>query len=294
MSDTLPHRTAAARPKPHAITGVRHVLAVSSGKGGVGKSTTAMNLALAMADEGWRVGMLDADIHGPSAPAMLGATERPRVEDEGRVLHPTLAHGLHLMSVGLLMSDDAPLIWRGAAASQMLEQMLRQTLWGELDCLVIDMPPGTGDVPLSLCQRTPLSGALIVTTPQDVALLDVIRGVGMFNKAGVPMLGVVENMALHVCGQCGHVSHPFGTGGGERLQADTGVRLLASLPLDRQVRMQADQGTPIVRAAPDSEFARRYQMLARDVMSALSSMPSTPHPADGVTPGWRIEVSPNT
>lgn len=293
MSDTLPQSpVASARPKPHAIAGVRHVLAVSSGKGGVGKSTTAMNLALALADEGWRVGLLDADIYGPSAPTMLGASQRASVEDQGRTLNPVQAHGVQLMSISLLMDEDAPLIWRGAAASQMLEQMLRQTRWGELDCLVIDMPPGTGDVPLTLCQRAPLSGAVIVTTPQDVALLDVIKGVRMFEKADVPLLGVVENMAVHVCGQCGHASHPFGTGGGRRLQETTGVRLLASMPLDRQVRMQADLGTPIVRSAPEGEFARRYRALARELMVAMAASEALSH-VDGPG-GLRIEISPDT
>lgn len=282
-----------ARTMPHAIDGVRHVLAVSSGKGGVGKSTTAMNLALALADEGWRVGLLDADIHGPSVPTMMGATGlRARVEDEGRTLHPVVAHGVRLMSVGLLMGDDAPLIWRGAAASQMLEQMMRQTRWGDLDVLVIDMPPGTGDVPLSLCQRAPLSGAVIVTTPQDVALLDVAKGARMFDKAQVPMFGIVENMAVHVCACCGHASHLFGQGGARRLHEETGVPLLASLPLDRRVCMQADGGTPIVRAEPEGEFARRYRAMAIGLIARLRAQEPATGGADGI--GLSIEVSPDT
>jgi len=279
--------------RPHAIDGVRHVLAVSSGKGGVGKSTTAVNLAVALADEGWRVGLLDADIHGPSGPMMMGVPgQRAVVQDQGHTLHPVLAHGVQLMSVGLLMQDDAPLIWRGAAASQMLEQMLRQTRWDALDCLVIDMPPGTGDVPLSLCQRAPLSGAVIVTTPQDVALLDVRKGMGMFEKAGVPMLGVVENMAVHVCGCCGHVAHPFGQHGAQALHDETGVPTLVSLPLDRRVCAQADSGTPIVRAEPEGEFARRYRTVARQLMHKLADQDAAAAWAAGV--GLRIEVSPDT
>ena len=282
-----------APARPHAIAGVRHVLAVSSGKGGVGKSTTAMNLTLALADEGWRVGLLDADIHGPSVPMMMGATgRRATVEDEGRTLRPVIAHGVPLMSVGLLMSDDAPLIWRGAAASQMLEQMLRQTVWGALDCLVIDMPPGTGDVPLSLCQRAPLSGAVIVTTPQDVALLDVAKGARMFEKARVPMLGIVENMAVHVCKGCGHEAHLFGRGGAGRLHDEWGVPVLASLPLDRRVCLQADGGTPIVRAEPDGGFAARYRAMARELMTRL--VEQTPPEVEAAASALRIEVSPDT
>ena len=282
------------RPRPHAIEGVRHVLAVSSGKGGVGKSTTAVNLALALADEGWRVGLLDADIHGPSAPMMMGIRQRAVVAEGGQVLHPVPAHGVRTMSVGLLMDEDAPLIWRGAAASQMLEQMLRQTRWGELDALVIDMPPGTGDVPLSLCQRAPLSGALIVTTPQDVALLDVMRGVAMFRKAGVPVLGAVENMAAHICQGCGHVAHPFGQGGAQRLAAEMGVRLLARMPLDRLVCTQADAGTPIVRAEPSAPIASRYRALAREVIGSLVAQAHGAPSGERASMGLRIEISPGS
>lgn len=262
-----------ASPSPllrHAIPGVRHVLAVSSGKGGVGKSTTATNLALALADEGARVGLLDADIYGPSAPKMMGVMGcRPDSDDGRQTVYPVWAHGIQLMSIGFLTDDDSPVIWRGAAASQMLEQLIRQTRWVDLDYLLIDMPPGTGDIALTLCQRTPISGAVIVTTPQDVALLDVIKGVRMFQKADVPVLGAIENMAVHVCKQCGFESHPFGQGGGKRLHEATGVRMLASLPLDMCVRVQADEGLPIVRSDPAGDMALRYRQLARDVAAAL-------------------------
>lgn len=286
-----------SRPFPPSLEGVRHLLAVSSGKGGVGKSTTAVNLALALADTGWRVGLLDADIHGPSALAMLGVSgARARVGDEGRTLHPLVAHGVTLMSVAALMADDqAPLAWRGAMASQVLEQMLRCTQWGELDCLVIDMPPGTGDVPLSLCQRAPLRAALVVTTPQDVALLDVERGLAMLHKAGVPVLGVVENMAVHVCSACGHASHPFGQGGAARLAAlGDDLKVLAQLPLDRAVRHQGDAGVPIVRSAPHSDAAMRYGALGRTVRSALEPEDDAQDAAVSAGAGMRVEICPDS
>lgn len=285
------------RTFPPSLDGVCHLLAVSSGKGGVGKSTTAVNLALALADTGWRVGLLDADIHGPSALAMLGMQgSRAVVADEGRTLHPLVAHGIPLMSVAALMADDqAPLAWRGAMASQVLEQMLRCTRWGELDCLVIDMPPGTGDVPLSLCQRAPLRGALIVTTPQDVALLDVERGLAMLTKAGVPVLGVVENMAVHVCSHCGHASHPFGQGGADQLAGRfDGLQVLALLPLDRAVREQGDAGMPIVRSAPQSEAATRYGALACGVRAALEADDPRRDPVASPGVGMRVEVCPDS
>lgn len=297
MQDPDAPVTPSPRPFPPSLEGVRHLLAVSSGKGGVGKSTTAVNLALALADAGWRVGLLDADIHGPSALAMLGVQgTRAPVADEGRTLHPLVAHGVTLMSVAALMADDqAPLAWRGAMASQMLEQMLRCTRWGALDCLVIDMPPGTGDVPLSLCQRAPLRGALIVTTPQDVALLDVERGLAMLTKAGVPVLGVVENMAVHVCSACGHASHPFGQGGAERLAGGVdGLQVLAQLPLDRAVREQGDAGVPIVRSAPQSEAAVRYGALARVVRAALEADDPRISSVASAGAGLRVEVCPDS
>lgn len=290
-SSHAPAAPAAAGAR-HAIPGVRHVLAVSSCKGGVGKSTTAMNLALALSDEGARVGLLDADIYGPSAPMMMGVMGARPVSDDGRqTVNPVQAHGIQLMSIGFLTDDDSPLIWRGAAASQMLDQLMRQTRWADLDYLVIDMPPGTGDLPLSLCQRAPLSGAVIVTTPQDVALLDVIKGVRLFQKAGVPVLGAIENMAVHVCGQCGHVSHPFGQGGGERLNEATGVPMLASMPLDRRLREQSDLGVPIVRSEPDGPMAQQYRALARQLAAAMVQAQRAQTPA---ATGLRIDLSSNT
>lgn len=272
-----------------AIPSVQRVLAVSSGKGGVGKSTTAMNLALALADEGWRVGLLDADIYGPSVPMMMGVGGvQPQSGDEGRLLHPVLAHGIQLMSIGFLSDEHSPIIWRGAAASQMLVQLMWQTAWDNLDCLVVDMPPGTGDVPMTLCQRAPLNGALIVTTPQDVALLDVIKGVQLFQKADVPVLGAIENMAVHLCDHCGHASHPFGQGVAQRLWDDVGVRVLASLPLERRLREQADAGVPVVRSHPDSEMAGRYREIARTVRVMLDAS-LTVGPA-----GLNIRVSTDT
>jgi ATP-binding protein involved in chromosome partitioning len=290
-NDTTPATAKPAPPASHAIPGVRQVLAVSSGKGGVGKSTTAMNLALALSDGGARVGLLDADIHGPSVPMMMGAVgRRPESSDGRQTINPIWAHGIQIMSMGFLTDDDSPVIWRGAAASQMLEQLIRQTRWVDLDYLVIDMPPGTGDIALTLCQRTPIGGAVIVTAPQDVALLDVIKGVSMFHKARVPVLGAVENMAMHVCRQCGFESRPFGQGGGERLQHAQGVRLLATLPLDVRVREQADEGVPIVRSDPGSDVALRYRQLARDVVTAL--MQAQSHQTE--TGAMRIEVSGDT
>jgi ATP-binding protein involved in chromosome partitioning len=278
----------------HAIAGVARVLAVSSGKGGVGKSTTAMNLALALADEGARVGLLDADIYGPSVPRMMGASGSPSSDDGRQTINPIWAHGIQLMSIGFLTDDDSPVVWRGAAASQMLEQLIRQTRWVDLDYLVIDMPPGTGDIPLTLCQRTPITGAVVVTTPQDVALLDVIKGVRMFQKADVPVLGAIENMAVHVCSQCGHESHPFGQGGGERLHEATGVPMLASMPLDMRVRVQADAGVPIVRSEPQGDLALRYRQLARALAAAMSQADAQAVKAPEVTVGLRIDVSDNT
>lgn len=282
-------------PRRDPLPGVRHMLAVSSGKGGVGKSTTAMNLALALADEGASVGLLDADVHGPSLPMMMGVrvgpvSGRPEADARGTHMRPVMAHGLQLMSAGFLTDEHSPLMWRGAAASGLIDQMLRQTAWDALDFLLIDMPPGTGDIPLTLCQRAPIDGAVIVTTPQDVALLDVMRGVAMFRKADVPVLGAIENMAVHVCGQCGHASHPFGQGGGARLQQDMGVALLASMPLDRQTRLQADQGVPIVRSEPRGEMARRYRAVALGLSEALRRSRDLMRP-DQVAPGLRIEVS---
>ncbi len=249
---------------------VRNIIAVASGKGGVGKSTTAANLALALASEGARVGVLDADIYGPSQPMMLGIADRPESAD-GKTMEPLRNHGVQVMSIGFLVEPDQAMIWRGPMATQALEQLLRQTNWQDLDYLVVDMPPGTGDIQLTLSQRVPLTGAVIVTTPQDIALLDARKGIRMFEKVGVPILGVVENMAAHVCSQCGHVEHIFGEGGGRRMAEENGMAYLGALPLDLQIRLQADSGTPTVVAEPDGEVANIYRRVAREVAAKVAT-----------------------
>ncbi len=246
------------------LPSVRNIIAVASGKGGVGKSTTSVNLALALASEGARVGLLDADIYGPSIPTMMGVSGKPQTED-GKTMEPLIGHGVQVMSIGLLVNQDDAMIWRGPMATQALEQLLRQTNWQDLDYLVIDMPPGTGDIQLTLSQRVPLTGAVIVTTPQDIALLDARKGIRMFEKVSVPILGLVENMAVHVCSQCGHVEHIFGADGGKRMAAELGLDHLGSLPLALHIREQADSGCPTVVAEPDSEVSGLYTALARQV-----------------------------
>ncbi len=246
------------------LPGVANVIAVSSGKGGVGKSTTAVNLALALHAEGARVGLLDADIYGPSLPLMMGVTGRPESED-GKTMAPLENHGVKVMSIGFLVDQDQAVVWRGPMATQALDQLLRQTNWGELDYLIIDMPPGTGDIQLTLSQRVPLTGAVIVTTPQDIALLDARKGLNMFEKVGVPILGIVENMAVHVCTNCGHVEHIFGADGGRKMSAQYGVPYLGALPLTMAIREQTDSGTPTVVADPASEVAGLYKAVARQV-----------------------------
>ncbi len=248
---------------------VKNILAVASGKGGVGKSTTAVNLALALVAEGATVGLLDADIHGPSIPMMLGLTGKPESPD-GKNIEPKHAHGLQAMSIGLFLGEDTPTIWRGPMTTQYLQQLLTTTLWQGLDYLVIDLPPGTGDIQLTLAQRVPLSAAVIVTTPQDIALIDAKKALKMFEKVEVPVLGIVENMAVHVCSNCGHAEHIFGQGGGERMAAQYDVPLLGSLPLDIGIREQADSGAPTVVSQPDSDIARRYREIARIAAARLS------------------------
>ena len=243
---------------------VKNIIAVASGKGGVGKSTTAANLALALAAEGASVGVLDADIYGPSQPMMLGISRRPESED-GKTMEPLENHGVQVMSIGFLIDQDEAMIWRGPMATQALEQLLRQTNWKDLDYLIIDMPPGTGDIQLTLSQRVPMTGAVIVTTPQDIALLDAKKGIKMFEKVGVPILGIVENMAAHVCSNCGHVEHIFGADGGRKMAAEYGMDYLGALPLDMSIRLQADSGKPTVVADPDGEVAQIYKKVARDV-----------------------------
>ena len=249
---------------------VKNIIAVASGKGGVGKSTTAVNLALALAAEGASVGLLDADIYGPSQPMMMGIEGRPESED-GKTMDPLENYGVQVMSIGFLVDQDEAMIWRGPMATQALEQLLRQTNWRDLDYLIVDMPPGTGDIQLTLSQRVPMTGAVIVTTPQDIALLDAKKGIKMFEKVGVPILGLVENMAVHVCTQCGHIEHIFGADGGKKMAASYGMDYLGALPLNMQIRLQADSGKPTVVADPDGEVAAIYKAMARQVAVKIAA-----------------------
>ena len=253
------------------LPGVRNIIAVASGKGGVGKSTTAVNLALALAAEGARVGIVDADIYGPSQPALLGLSGARPESLDGKSMEPLVGHGIQVMSIGFLVDNDQAMIWRGPMATQALEQLLRQTNWQDLDYLIVDMPPGTGDIQLSLSQRVPLTGAVIVTTPQDIALADARKGVTMFEKVGVPILGLVENMAVHVCTNCGHVEHIFGAEGGKRYAADKGIDYLGALPLALEIREQADSGRPSVVADPDGQVATSYKAIARQVAIRIAA-----------------------
>jgi len=269
--------TAPGKPAaPANLSGVKYIVAVASGKGGVGKSTTAVNMALALMAEGFRAALLDADIYGPSQPMMLGipASTQPQVVN-GNTFVPVEAHGLKSMSIGYLTTDKTPMVWRGPMAGGALEQLLTQTLWGDLDVLVVDMPPGTGDIQLTLAQKARVAGAVIVTTPQDIALLDARKGMEMFRKVQIPVLGIVENMALHTCSQCGHTEAIFGAGGGERVAQEYDTQLLGSLPLDRRIREDGDRGTPIMVASPDGDIAQSYRAIARKLMAALSAVHAT-------------------
>lgn len=256
---------------PHAVQrgvklvpGVRNIIAVASGKGGVGKSTTAVNLALALAAEGATVGVLDADIYGPSQPMMLGISGRPQSSD-GKMLQPMEGHGLQAMSIGFLVDTESPMVWRGPMVTQALEQLMNQTKWRDIDYMIVDLPPGTGDIQLTLAQRVPVTGAVIVTTPQDIALIDARKGLKMFEKVGIPILGIVENMSMHICSNCGHEERIFGEGGGEKMGKDYDVELLGALPLDIAIREQADSGMPTVVADPDGRVAQIYKQIARRV-----------------------------
>jgi ATP-binding protein involved in chromosome partitioning len=253
------------------IPGVKNIIAVASGKGGVGKSTTAVNLALALAAEGAQVGILDADIYGPSQPQMLGISTRPESAD-GKSMEPLEKYGIQAMSIGFLVDTDTPMVWRGPMVTGALEQLLRETNWRDLDYLVIDLPPGTGDIQLTLSQKVPVTGAVIVTTPQDIALLDARKGLKMFEKVGVNILGIVENMSTHICSQCGHEEHIFGAGGGAQMCKDYNVELLGALPLDIKIREQTDGGMPTVVADPDSKIAAVYKQIARRTAAKIADM----------------------
>jgi ATP-binding protein involved in chromosome partitioning len=251
------------------VPGVKNIVAVASGKGGVGKSTTAANLALALAAEGATVGVLDADIYGPSQPMMLGIAGRPESKD-GKTLEPLEAYGVQAMSIGFLIDADTPMVWRGPMVTQALEQLLKDTNWRDVDYLVVDLPPGTGDIQLTLSQKVPVTGAVIVTTPQDIALIDARKGLKMFEKVGVPIVGIVENMSIHICSKCGHAEHIFGEGGAERMCRDYNVPFLGALPLDIRIREQADSGRPTVVADPDGPTAQIYKEIARKVAVSVA------------------------
>jgi ATP-binding protein involved in chromosome partitioning len=254
------------------LPNVKNIIVVASGKGGVGKSTVSANLALALQAEGAKVGVLDADIYGPSQPRMLGVSGKPQSPD-GKTIIPMQAHGLSVMSIGFLVEEDTPMIWRGPMVTQAMMQLLTDTRWEQLDYLIVDLPPGTGDIQLTLSQKVPVAGAVIVTTPQDIALLDARKALKMFEKVEVPVLGIVENMATHICSNCGHEEHIFGEGGGARMAAQYEVPYLGSLPLDIRIREQADGGNPTVSAMPDSDLAARYREIARNTAGRLSRQP---------------------
>jgi len=255
----------ALKPLPN----VKNIIAVASGKGGVGKSTTTVNLALALAEEGANVGILDADIYGPSIPTMLGLSGYPASND-GKTMQPKVAYGLQSISIGYLIEQDQPMIWRGPMVTNALQQLLNDTNWSAIDYLIVDLPPGTGDIQLTLAQQIPVSGAVIVTTPQDIALIDAQRGLGMFEKVNVPVLGIVENMSVHICSQCGHEEAIFGSGGGEAMAEKNNIGLLGALPLDINIRKFADAGKPTVIAEPDSRAACIYKAIARKMAAKLA------------------------
>jgi ATP-binding protein involved in chromosome partitioning len=272
-----PAANPAARPRvPESVAGVRHLIAVASGKGGVGKSTVAANLAIAMAQEGWRVGLLDADVFGPSAPRLFGLTEKPKVEQS--FLVPLLAHGVKVISIGLMIEEEAPVVWRGPMVMSAVTQLLREVAWGELDCLVVDMPPGTGDVQLTLAQSAPLAGAIIVSTPQDLALIDARRGIAMFDKVKIPVLGIIENMSYFICPHCQGRSDIFAHGGARHEAEKRGVAFLGEVPLDMEIRETSDAGRPVAAAFPDGPHAKIFRAIARNVIGQLDA------PAQRVAP----------
>ena len=278
--------------KPHStqsgvspLPGVKNIIAVASGKGGVGKSTTAVNLALALQSEGAKVALLDADIYGPSQPRMLGAKELKPKGDENGNMKPVIAHGIQSMSIGYLVEESAPMVWRGPMVTQALEQLLKNTEWSDIDYMIVDLPPGTGDTQLTLSQRIPVSGAVIVTTPQDIALIDAQKGLSMFEKVNIPILGIVENMSIHVCSNCGHTEEIFGNGGGRKMAGSTDTNFLGALPLQLDIRTDLDEGKPTVIKNPESPAALIYQEIARKVAAALSLQSET----TGAFPNITIE-----
>ncbi|GJM07994.1 MAG: iron-sulfur cluster carrier protein [Lysobacteraceae bacterium] len=254
------------------LPGIGNIIPIASGKGGVGKSTVAANLAMALKQLGARVGLLDADIYGPSQPRMMGVSSKPESED-GQTLLPNMAHGIPTMSVGYMVEEDTPMIWRGPMVTQALTQLLQQTAWGTLDYLIVDLPPGTGDIQLTMAQKIPVAGSVIVTTPQDISLLDARKALKMFEKVEIPVLGLVENMSTHICSNCGHEQPIFGHGGGQRMAAEYNVNLLGSVPLDIAIREQADLGTPVVEADPQGAIADSYRHIARRMAAALALRP---------------------
>jgi ATP-binding protein involved in chromosome partitioning len=255
-------------PEHKAVPGVKHLIAVASGKGGVGKSTTTTNLALALASTGARVGILDADLYGPSQPRMLGLKGMPDSPD-GKILEPMIGHGIQTMSIGFLVDDESPIIWRGPMITQALTRLVYQTRWDNLDYLIMDMPPGTGDIHLTMAQRMPVSGAVIVTTPQDIALLDALKGLKMFEKVNVPVLGIIENMSTHVCSECGHEEHIFGEGGARKMSEEAGIELLGELPLDIRIRTGSDSGQPVMVTDPEGTLAAAYRSIATRILSEI-------------------------
>ncbi|HHB92282.1 MAG TPA: iron-sulfur cluster carrier protein ApbC [Thioploca sp.] len=261
--------THAAQKGVEPVKGIKNIIAVASGKGGVGKSTTAVNLALALLKDGARVGILDADIYGPSQPRMLGTNSKPESKD-GNSLEPVISHGLQSMSIGYLIEENTPMIWRGPMVTQALEQLLKDTKWDKLDYLIVDLPPGTGDTQLTLAQKIPVSGAIIVTTPQDIALLDARKGLKMFEKVNIPVIGIIENMSIHICGKCGNEEHIFGKGGGVRMAQEQNVDFLGSLPLDIKIRAETDSGRPSVVAEPEGRISQMYCEIARRTVAKLS------------------------